>query len=104
MEFLIIIAMIGLYSSLSSRIDRIVENTNKTKFGKGKDFPSLQELVGKNIELETNDPMAYICGNKINGILKDYNDTWIIIEITKKKKIEVYYYRLSGIKSISIIN
>lgn len=100
MEFLIILTIIFAYSSLSSKINEIANNMPKKD---KKSFPSLKELIGKNIEIETDDYIDSSIGDKPKGILKDYNDTWILIETIGKKK-ELYYYRLNNITSIDIID
>ncbi len=102
MEYLTLIALVMVYSSLSSKISRI---TNNVSVKKNKKFPSLKELVGKNIELETDDYYDYPFNLKTKGILKEYNDTWIVIEsLNKKEEKELYYYRVNNIKSIYIID
>lgn len=102
MECLTLIALVMVYSSLSAKISRI---TNNMSVRKNKKFPSLKELVGKNVELETDDYYEYTFNSKTKGILKEYNDTWIVIEaLNKKNEKELYYYRLNNIKSINIID
>lgn len=102
MEYLTLIALVMVYSSLSSKISRI---TNNMSVKKNKKFPSLKELVGKHIELETDDYYEYTYNLKTKGILKEYNDTWIVIEsLNKKDEKELYYYRVNNIKSINIID
>lgn len=102
MEYLTLIALVMVYSSLSAKISRI---TNNMSVRKNKKFPSLKELVGKNVELETDDYYEYTFNLKTKGILKEYNDTWIVIEaLNKKNEKELYYYRLNNIKSINIID
>ena len=102
MEFILIIAFILGYSSLSSKITRIASAlTIKNK----KRFSSLKEWIGKEIELETDDHLELAYGCKTKGILKEYNDTWIVIETTnRKKQKELYYYRLHNITSVNICN
>lgn len=102
MEYLTLIALVMVYSSLSSKISRI---TNNMSVKKNKKFPSLKELVGKNIELETDDYYDYTFNLKTKGILKEYNDTWIVIEsLNKQNEKELYYYRVNDIKTINIID
>lgn len=102
MEYLTLIALVMAYSSLSSKISRI---TNNVSVKKNKKFTSLKELVGKNIELETDGYYEYTYNLKTKGILKEYNDTWIVIEsLNKKEEKELYYYRVNNIKTINIID
>lgn len=99
MEVLILLAIIFTYSSLSSKINDLANSiTIKNK----KKLPSLQKLIGQNIEIETDDYIDLSTGSNPQGILKEYNDTWIVIEITNNK--ELYYYRINNITSINIIN
>lgn len=101
MEFSILLAVIVCYFSLSSKISKI---TNNMLVRKNKNFPSLKELIGKNIELETDDYFDTY-GYQTKGILKKYNDTWIVLEVVNKKnKKELYYYRLNNIISINIVD
>lgn len=102
MEYLILFAIIIAYSSLSSKISKIM--TNMPNCNK-KRFPSLKELVGKNIEIETDEYLELSYGYSTKGLLKEYNDTWLVIEAKNKKdKKELYYYRIKNITSISVID
>ena len=102
MEYLILFAIIIVYSSLSSKISKIM--TSMTTNNK-KRFPSLKELVGKNIEIETDEYLELSYGYSTKGLLKEYNDTWLVIEAKNKKdKKELYYYRIKNITSISVID
>lgn len=70
-----------------------------------KRFPSLKELVGKNIEIETDEYLELSYGYSTKGLLKEYNDTWLVIESRDKKdRKELYYYRIKNITSINVID
>ncbi len=102
MEYLILFAIIIVYSSLSSKISKIM--TSMTTNNK-KRFPSLKELVGKNIEIETDEYLELSYGYSTKGLLKEYNDTWLVIESRDKKdRKELYYYRIKNITSINVID
>ena len=102
MEYLILFAIIIAYSSLSSKISKIM--TSMTTNNK-KRFPSLKELVGKNIEIETDEYLELSYGYSTKGLLKEYNDTWLVIESRDKKdRKELYYYRIKNITSINVID
>lgn len=108
MEYLILFAIIIAYSSLSSKISRIMYNMpnmdNMSNSNK-KRFPSLKELVGKNIEIETDEYLELSYGYSTKGLLKEYNDTWLVIESRDKKdRKELYYYRIKNITSINVID
>lgn len=101
MEYLILFAIIIAYSSLSSKISKI---RNNMPISNKKRFPSLKELVGKNVELETDEGLEFTYGCNAKGYLKEYNDTWVVIETTNKNnKQELYYYRLNNITAINVI-
>lgn len=95
MEWIILLAIVIAYSSLSEKIKKLSDQSENTK----KKFPSLKDLIGKNIEIETED--FYENGTK--GILKFYDDTWIAIEsINKNKKTKINYFRISSISAINL--
>ena len=100
MEYVIILAIVGAYLSLSSRLDKIINQTKDNK----KKFPSLNELIDKNISIETRDQLDLVFGSKTKGILKEFNEKWIVIEVmNKENKKELFYYRLNNIVSIDVI-
>ena len=39
-------------------------------------------------------------GEEQKGILKEFNDTWLILESNGKKGKEITYYRLNNIKGV----
>lgn len=101
MEWFILLLGISGYFSLSSKLDKIIGNMN---INKGKRFPSLKELVGKQIELKMDSDLEFLYGCESKGILREFNSTWLVIEKTNKKnQKEQYYYRLNNIKSINIV-
>lgn len=101
MEFVIILAIVGAYLGLSSKLDKLINK--QMKHSKNK-FPSLNELIGKTISIETTDELDFVFGSETKGILKEFNHQWIVIETTNKKnKKELYYYRLNNITSINVI-
>lgn len=100
MEFWVLLAVILTYSSLSSKLSRI---TNNLQIQPKKKFPSLQEFVGKSVKIETDDHLELLYGCKSEGILKEYDDTWIVLEaIEKKNKTALFYYRLNNITAIHV--
>lgn len=99
MEYVLFIAVVVAYLSLSSKIDEL-KNNMPNKNSKHNFLP-LKDLIGKNIEIEIDE--IVFSGNP-KGILKEYNDTWLVLEsYNKKNKKELYYYRISNITSINII-
>lgn len=101
MEWVILFAIACAYSGISSKIDKL----GRRNFISCKSFPSLKTLIGKRIVIETDDNLNLIYDWNIEGVLKDYNDKWIVMEcINKNNKTELYYYRLSNIVSIDLID
>lgn len=99
MEYVLFMAVVVAYLSLSSKIDKLKNNIQDKKLKH--DFLPLKDLIGKNIEIEIDE--IVFSGNP-KGILKEYNDTWLVLEsYNKKNKKELYYYRISNITSINII-
>lgn len=98
MEWIILIAIACGFSSISSQIKKLSKDNSRVK----KSFPSLKDLVGKNIEIE-DDEHYYVTESK--GILKYYDETWIAIESkNKKNQRETNYFRIANISSINIVN
>lgn len=101
MDFVIIMAIVCVYLSLSSKLDKLINNQVKDSKNR---FPSLKELIGKNISIETRDQLELTIDSVTTGKLKEFNDKWLVLEtINKKKQRELYYYRLNNIISINVI-
>ena len=100
MEVFLLLILILFYFELNSKIKMILNNQNKSN---KKDYSLLKKLVGRQIEIDTDDEYELAFGSKKRGILKDFNDTWIILETQNKEKKETIYYRLINIKSIVTI-
>lgn len=102
MEYIIIFVIVASHISLSSKIDKLI---NMRKKESKKNVSSLKELVGKKISIETDDQLSVVYGFETKGILKEFDNKWIVLEtINKKDKRELYYYRINSITSIDIIN
>ncbi len=100
MEYVLLLAIIATYLILSSKIDKLKNSLTDKK--PKRNFSSLKDIVGKEIEIES-DALDFIDNPK--GILKEYNDTWVIIETyNKKNQKEICYYRLNKITSINVIS
>lgn len=93
MEWVILMAIVITYYSLDYRIKRINKPIKK-------EFPSLKELINKEVKIELNDEYDTI----FTGILVNYDEKWISIEYKDKKgNIKQNYYRLSNIVAINIM-
>lgn len=102
MEYIIIFVIVASHISLSSKIDKLI---NMRKKESKKNVSSLKELVGKKISIETDEMLSVVYGCETKGILKEFDNKWIVLEtINKKDKRELYYYRINSITSIDIIN
>ncbi len=102
------IAIIGVmvigFGNLSDKIDKIMkdmpDNSKKAKKG----FPSLKDVTGQKIEIALDDDTALMYDYMTRGILKEYNDTWLVLEASGKNgKKELYYHRIRNIVSINIL-
>lgn len=94
MEWILLLAIGISYYSLSEKIKKISIQHAKNK----KEFPSLKNLLNKNIEVEIINNLSK------TGILKKYDDIWIVIETKDNKNgLNLNYYRLSNVLSINII-
>ena len=98
MEYFILFLIIIFYLNLNSNIKKILNNGHKDN---KKDFSMLKSLIGKEIEIDTDDEYSLVFGTSTKGILKEFNDTWLVIETKKKDKLETLYYRINNIQSIS---
>ncbi len=97
MEWFIILMIIIAYCDLNSKVQKLLNNQNKNN---KKDLSLLKKLIGKKVKIETDDEYALVFGTSQNGILKEFNDTWLIIETESKKGKELLYYRLNNIKGV----
>lgn len=61
MEILLLVLGVMAYSSLTSKINRIINNM---PLNNKKRFPSLKEYVGKTIALETDNDLEILLGIK----------------------------------------
>ena len=97
MDWLIIMMVMLAYFDIKTKIQKVINNQKEnTK----KDFSLLKELIGKNVQIESDDEYRLVFGTKTQGILKEFNDTWLIIETENKKGKELIYYRLNNIKGV----
>lgn len=85
------------YFDLKKDIKKILTYQSKTE---KKDFTLLEKLKGKEIQIEIDDDNIISFDNTRKGILKDFNDVWLILEINTKKGKELMYYRISSIKGV----
>lgn len=97
MKWIVAIIVLCMYCSLSNRLDKIIKlQTDATK----KSFPSLHQLVGKYISIETDDDSDFEFDDGQEGRLKKFNQQWLVLETLNQ---ELYYYRLRNITSIDVI-
>lgn len=101
MEYCTLFIVVLMYVDISSKLKKLTNNNDVNK----KKFTLLKDMVGKEIEIDLDDEGYFSFEDKRKGILKEYNNTWIVLEVVDKKKNnrELYYYRTSNINSINII-
>ena len=97
MDWLIIMVVMLAYFDMKTKIQKVINNQKENA---KKDFSLLKDLLGKNVKIESDDEYILVFGTKQQGILKEFNDTWLIIETENKKGKELIYYRLNNIKGI----
>ena len=85
------------YFDLKKDIKKILTYQSKTE---KKDFTLLEKLKGKEIQIEVDNDDIISFDNTRKGILKDFNDTWLILETEDKKGKKTLYYRMINIKGV----
>ncbi len=101
MEYIILMCLIIGFSTVSSKLDKIKNESIKSK----RKLPSLKELVGKSIEIETDNDLELNYNITTKGKLIKYNDTWLVLStMDKKGKKELFYFKVKNITSINIID
>ena len=85
------------YFDIKKDIKKILTYQSKTE---KKDFTLLEKLKGKEIQIEIDDDDIISFDNTKKGILKDFNDAWLILETEDKKGKKTLYYRMINIKGV----
>lgn len=96
-NWLIYLIVLLTYFDLKSVLKKILNNQSKNS---KKDFSLLENLKNKEIQIEIDDEDINVFDINKKGILKDFNDVWLIVESTSKKGKELIYYRVSNIKGV----
>lgn len=97
MNWFIFFVIIVAYYDLNSNIKKILNNQNKNN---KKDFSILKNLINKEIQIEFDNENI---GLSKKGVLKEFNDVWIVLQEENKKNTELNYYKLINVQSISEI-
>ena len=85
------------YFDLKKDIKKILTYQSETE---KKDFTLLEKLKGKEIQIEVDNDDIISFDNTRKGILKDFNDIWLILETEDKKGKKTLYYRMINIKGV----
>lgn len=85
------------YFDLKKDIKKILTYQSKTE---KKDLTLLEKLKGKEIQIEVDNDDIISFDNTRKGILKDFNDIWLILETEDKKDKKTLYYRMINIKGV----
>lgn len=85
------------YFDLKKDIKKILTYQSKKE---KKDFTLLEKLKGKEIQIEVDNDDIISFDNTRKGILKDFNDIWLILETEDKKGKKTLYYRMINIKGV----
>ena len=96
-NWVVFLVVLLTYFDIKSTLKKILNNQNKnTK----KDFSLLEKLKEKEVQIEIDNEDINMFETIRKGILKDFNDVWLILEINTKKGKELMYYRISSIKGV----
>ena len=98
--WVIFLAVMLTYFDLKSDLKKIL--TYQSKNDK-KDFTLLGKLKGKEVQIEVDNDDIISFTNSQKGILKDFNDAWLILETKDKKGTKEIYYRMINIKGVQEI-
>ena len=96
-NWLIYLIVLLTYFDLKSVLKKILNNQSKNS---KKDFSLLEKLKDKEIKKEIDDEDINVFGTNKKGVLKDFNDVWLVLESVSKKGKELVYYRVSNIKGV----
>ena len=96
-NWLIYLIVLLTYFDLKSVLKKILNNQSKNS---KKDFSLLEKLKDKEIQIEIDDEDINVFGTNKKGVLKDFNDVWLVLESVSKKGKELVYYRVSNIKGV----
>lgn len=95
--WIIFLLVMLTYFDIKSSLKKILNNQSKDV---KRDFSLLEKLKGKEIQIEVDDDDLISFTQQQKGILKDFNETWIILEKNTKKGKELIYYRISNIQGV----
>ena len=96
-NWVIFLIVLLAYFDIKSTLRKILNTqTKNTK----KDFSLLEKLKEKEVQIETDNEDINMLETTRKGILKDFNDVWLILEINTKKGKELMYYRIADIKGV----
>ena len=99
MEYVLLLAIVVSYASLSSKIKRISRSNNKKLNSK-----ELKEFLNKKVAIVLDNEFS----SNVSGILRSYDNKWIELETIKEKRNktrkENTFYKINNIYSITIDN
>lgn len=95
--WLVLLVLALGYFDLKKDIKKILTYQSKTE---KKDLTLLEKLKGKEIQIEVDNDDIISFDNTRKGILKDFNDIWLILETEDKKDKKTLYYRMINIKGV----
>ena len=84
--------------NIYKQIKKLNKNQNVNKH---KDYSILKSMIDKKVEIETDD---LVFGLERKGILRDFDETWLILEVENKREKSLIYMRLKNIESLSEVN
>lgn len=107
MEYGFYIFAIIMLLDLESKVSKIIKN-NLLQNKKNIDLQILKELIGKNVSIiikndEINNSYLFSSQYNTKGVIKDYNNSWILFQYKNKKETINQYFRIADITSINEI-
>lgn len=99
MEWIILIAIAIGFGTINEKLDKLTKVQRKERKFNFKDY------LGKTVSLSIDNEEisnSYLFGSTI-GVLKDYDEEWLLFEYQKKKKTIEQYIRINDITSINEI-
>lgn len=95
--WIILLILVIAYFDLKSDLKKVLNYINKNS---KKDLSLLDKLKGKEVELEIDNDDITSFTSARKGILKDYNDIWLILETNDSKGKKTLYFRMINVKGV----
>ncbi len=107
MEWFFYVICICIIIDIESKLGTLLKNQNVVEKKKNMTH-IMKDLVGKKVTLIIDNEdiqESYLFSSSVNtiGVIKEYNDTWLLFEYENKKETVQRYFRICDITSINEI-